>query len=137
MKKQFLLGILISAIFLYLAFRNVDLTKMISALQQAHYLWLIPGILFMFLSLLIRAYRWHYFLLPIREVKFSKLFSAMMIGYMANNVFPLRLGELLRAVAIGRSAGISRASAFATIIVERIIDIISLLIILGFTVFFS
>ncbi|RMD98596.1 MAG: UPF0104 family protein [Calditrichaeota bacterium] len=136
MKKHFIIGIIISAIFLYLAFRNVDLDGMVSALQKANYWWLLPGIVFMFISLVIRAYRWHYFVKPIRDVKFKDLFSAMMIGYMANNVFPLRLGEVMRALAIGRSAKISRASAFATIIVERIIDILSLLIILGFTVFF-
>ena len=136
MKKQFAIGILISIVFLYLAFRNVDIPEMKRALEQANYWWLIPGIVFMFISLAIRAYRWNYFLLPIQKVPYKKLFSAMMIGYMANNVFPLRLGEVMRALAIGRSARISRASAFATIIVERIIDVISLLLILGFTVFF-
>lgn len=61
----------------------------------------------------------------------------MMIGYMANNVLPLRLGEFMRAFAIGKSASISRTAAFATILVERIIDVVSLLVILGFTVFFQ
>ena len=106
------------------------------ALEKANYWWLLPGILFMFLSLLLRAYRWKYFVEPLGHVRFMQLFSAMMIGYMANNVFPLRLGEVMRALAIGRSAKISRASAFATILVERIIDIFSLLVILGFTVLF-
>ncbi len=136
MKKQFVIGILISAVFLYLAFRRVDLPEVIAALEQANYWWLLPGIGFMFISLVIRAYRWRYFIQPIQDVPFKPLFSAMMIGYMANNVFPLRLGEVMRALAIGRSAKISRAAAFATIIVERIIDILSLLVILGFTVFF-
>lgn len=136
MKKQFLIGLSISAVFVYLAIRKVDFHEMWLALQRADYWWLIPGIIFMFISLLVRAYRWRYFVSPIRKVKFKKLFAAMMIGYMANNVFPLRLGEIMRALAIGRSARISRTSAFATIIVERIIDVISLLVILGFTVLF-
>ncbi len=136
MKKHFVIGLLISAVFLYLAARNVDFPEVAAALSRANYWWLIPGVAFMFISLIIRAYRWHFFMEPIKNVPLRPLFSAMMIGYMANNVFPLRLGEVMRALAIGRSAQISRASAFATIIVERIIDILSLLVILGFTVFF-
>jgi len=136
MKKQFTIGVLISAIFIFLAFREVNLTEMISALEKANYVWIFPGIAFMFLSLYIRSLRWRYFLLSIKKVKVSSLFSAMMIGYMANNVFPLRLGELLRAYAIGKSEDISKATSFATILVERIIDVVSLLLILGFTIFF-
>lgn len=136
MKKQVLIGLLISAVFLYLAFRNVDVNEMLDALEKANYWWLVPGVMMMFISLYIRAYRWQFFLLSIAKVPIKKLFSAMMIGYMANNVLPLRLGEIMRALAIGNSTKISRTSAFATILVERIIDVISLLIILGFTVFF-
>lgn len=136
MKKQFIIGLLISAVFLYLAFRQVDIPEMVDALSKANYWWLVPGVAFMFISLVIRAIRWRLFLLPIGHVPFKKLYSAMMIGYMANNVFPLRLGEVLRALAIGKSANISKTTSFATILVERIIDVISLLVILGFTVFF-
>lgn len=136
MKKQVFIGLLISAVFLYLAFRNVNIPEMVEALEKANYWWLLPGIVMMFISLGIRAYRWQFFLLSIAKVPIKKLFSSMMIGYMANNVLPLRLGEIMRALAIGNSAKISRTSAFATILVERIIDVISLLMILGFTVFF-
>lgn len=136
MKNKVILGIFVSIIFLYLAFRSVDLNQMVMSLQNADYWWIAPGIGFMFLSLVLRAYRWRLFMLPIKEVETKKLFSAMMIGYMANNVFPLRLGEFMRAFAIGRSAGVSRAGAFATILVERIIDVLSLLIIFGITMLF-
>ena len=136
MKKQVFIGLLISAVFLYLAFRNVNIPEMVEALEKANYWWLLPGIVMMFISLGIRAYRCQFFLLSIAKVPIKKLFSSMMIGYMANNVLPLRLGEIMRALAIGNSAKISRTSAFATILVERIIDVISLLMILGFTVFF-
>ncbi len=137
MKKKVLLGLAISLLFLYLAFRNVDFASMLEALQGVNYWWLLPGIGFMFISLAIRAYRWGYFIRPLREVPFRKLYSAMMIGYMANNVFPLRLGEVMRAYVIGRSANISKTSSFATILVERIIDVISLVVILGITIFFG
>lgn len=136
MLKRLLLGLVISALCIYLGFRNVEFGNMLKALQTANYWWLAPAVAFMFLSLWLRAVRWRYFMDPIKKVETSKLFSAMMIGYMGNNVFPLRLGEIMRAYAIGRSAQVSRAASFATIIVERIIDLLSLLAILALTIFF-
>jgi len=136
MLKRLLLGLVISAVCVYLAFRHVDFSSMLLALESANYWWLLPAVGLMFLSLWLRAIRWRYFMEPIKPVDFPKLFSAMMIGYMANNVFPLRLGEFLRAYAIGKSAGVSKAASFATIVVERIIDLLSLLAILALTVFY-
>ncbi len=136
MLKRLLLGLVISAICIYLGFRNVEFGNMLQALQTANYLWLLPAVALMFLSLWLRAIRWRYFMEPIKRVAAGKLFSAMMIGYMGNNVFPLRLGEIMRAYAIGKSAQVSKAASFATIIVERIIDLLSLLAILALTIFF-
>lgn len=136
MLKRLLLGLVISAACVYFAFRKVDFGNMLQALQTANYWWLVPAVLLMFISLWLRAVRWRYFMEPIKRVGTPKLFSAMMIGYMANNLFPLRLGEFLRAYAIGKSAGVSKAASFATIIVERIIDLLSLLAILALTIFY-
>jgi uncharacterized protein (TIRG00374 family) len=136
LKLKVVIGIVISAVFIYLTFRQVDLGEMFTAIKSANYLWLIPGLALMFLSHAIRAYRWRLFLEPIQVIKFHPLFSAVMVGYASNNIFPLRLGEFLRAFAIGRSQGISKTSAFATIIVERLIDLLSLLVLLAATVLF-
>lgn len=136
MLKRLLFGLATSAVCVYLAFRKVDFSNMLAAWQTANYWWLVPAVLLMFLSLWLRAVRWGYFMEPIKHVRTPKLFSAMMIGYMANNLFPLRLGEFLRAYAIGKSAGVSKAASFATIIVERIFDVLSLLAILALTVFY-
>jgi uncharacterized protein (TIRG00374 family) len=140
MLKRLLLGLLISGFCVYLVFLKFQeengIDKMLQALQTADYRWLAPAVLFMFLSLWLRALRWRYFMEPIKKVSTAKLFSAMMIGYMGNNVFPLRLGEFLRAYAIGKSAQVSKAASFATIIVERIIDLLSLLAILALTIFY-
>ncbi|MFQ5604196.1 MAG: lysylphosphatidylglycerol synthase transmembrane domain-containing protein [bacterium] len=136
MKLKVFIGIVISAIFFYLAFREVNFQEMLEALKNANYIWLIPAMSFMLASHWLRAFRWRYFLEPIREVKIQPLFSALMIGYAANNIFPLRLGEFLRAFAIGKSQQISKSSAFATVLVERLIDLLSLLVLLSATVFF-
>jgi uncharacterized protein (TIRG00374 family) len=137
MQKRFVLGLLVSAVFIYLAFLKIDFLQMWQALKQANYLWLFPAVGFMFISLWLRAIRWGYFMEPIKPgIGLHKLFAAMMIGYYGNNVFPLRAGEVLRAYAIGKSAGVSRMAAFATIFVERLIDVFSLLLLIGFSVFF-
>jgi uncharacterized protein (TIRG00374 family) len=133
-KIRVTIGIVFSVVFLYLAFRQVNVQEMLAALKGANYLWLAPAVLFLFASLILRAIRWGYFVEPLKKVKFHSLFSAMMIGYAANNVLPLRLGEFMRAYAIGKSQRISKSSAFATVIVERLIDVLSLLLILAVTI---
>jgi len=137
LKFKVLIGLVISLVFVFLAFRDVNFQEMSDALAAANYLWLLPAFLLMLISHFVRAYRWRYFLEPMKDgVKFSPMFSALMIGYAANNIFPLRLGEFLRAYAIGKSQKISKSSAFATIIVERLIDILALLLLLGSTILF-
>ncbi|MCG3119870.1 MAG: hypothetical protein ALAOOOJD_02407 [bacterium] len=137
MRNRFILGLLVSGIFIYLAFRQIDFLQMWDALKQANYLWLFPAIGFMFISLWLRAVRWGYFMEPIKPgISFRQLYAAMMIGYYGNNVFPLRAGEVLRAYAIGKSAGVSRMASFATIFVERLIDVLALLLLIGFSIFF-
>ena len=132
MRIKLLLGLIISGIFVYWAFKEIDYDVMLEAFKQANYWLLIPGIIFMFVSLWIRAIRWGYLMEPIKKVDRKTLFSSMMIGYYANNVFPLRLGEVLRAYAIGKAADVSRMASFATIFVERLIDIFSLLLLIIF-----
>lgn len=136
MRLKLILSLLVSAVFTYLAFRNIDFALMWRTLALANYWLLAPGLLFMYVSLWLRALRWGYFMRPIKPVGFQKLFSSMMIGYYGNNVFPFRLGEVLRAYAVGQSAGVSRMASFATIFVERIIDVISLLLLLGVSLLF-
>jgi uncharacterized protein (TIRG00374 family) len=109
----------------------MDINEFASALKDAKYIYLIPAVSCMLLSFWFRALRWKYLMEPIKKIGTKKLFSATMIGYMGNNVLPFRLGELLRAYAIGKSARVSKVSSFASIFVERIIDMFSLLMILA------
>jgi uncharacterized protein (TIRG00374 family) len=136
MRIKFLVSLLISAVFIFLAFRGIDYKLMLAALQQANYWWLLPSVMAMFASHWLRAVRWRYFMEPIKRVDTPMLFAATMIGYYGNNVFPLRAGEVLRAYSIGKAAGVSRMASFATIIVERLIDIFSLLLLLAISVGF-
>ena len=137
MNWKFWLGIVISALFLFLAFQKVDFHELGQALKNANYLYLIPASVLTILSVWIRAYRWHYLLQPVRRIKMSSLFSATCIGLMANNVFPARLGEFVRAYAIGEKESISKSASFATIVLERIFDGITVLLFLSVVLLFN
>jgi glycosyltransferase 2 family protein len=128
--KQYLklgIGILIGAIFICLAFRNVDFSEMWHSLQTANYWYILPSIAILFFSHLLRALRWRYLLDPVRRLDISSLFSSLMIGYTANLVTPAHLGEFLRAYVLSRKRDVSMGCAFGTIVTERIIDVLCLL----------
>ncbi len=119
---KFWLGVLISAVFLWLALRGLKLEDFWSAMKTANYWWLIPGIAVYFLGVWARAWRWHYLLRPIKNVPTQTMFPIVAIGYMGNNIYPARAGEVLRAVVLKRREGVPISASLATIIVERIFD---------------
>ena len=123
MKKwRLLLEALISAFFIWLALRGLKLDEFLSAAQNANYLWLAPGVFVYFIGVWVRAWRWHYLLNPIKEVPTTTIFPITTIGYMGNNIYPARAGEVLRAVILKRKEGVPVSASLATIIVERIFD---------------
>ncbi|MBD3163041.1 MAG: flippase-like domain-containing protein [Candidatus Eisenbacteria bacterium] len=121
------IGLLVSGLFLYFAVRGARIDEMLEALARANYLYMIPCVAATLLAFWIRALRWRYLMASIRVIPQGLVFAATMIGFLANNVLPARLGELVRAHVVGRRAGISRSSALATILVERIFDLFTLL----------
>ena len=127
------IGILVSAVFLYLSVRKVDLNEMKTALDQANYLLVLPSSILLISSFWVRAYRWQILLAPVKWIPTKILFAATMIGFMANNVLPARLGEFIRADAIGRLSSVNRSSAFATIVIERLFDGMILILFLAST----
>ena len=127
-KVNVLIGILISAIFVYFAIRRVDPGEVIHFIKNINYFWLIPIMFMVIVTMLIRAFRWKFLLLPIKEYKTATLFPSVMIGFMANNILPVRLGELIRAYSLGVKTGESKSSIFATVVIERIFDSLSLML---------
>jgi uncharacterized protein (TIRG00374 family) len=119
---QFWVGILISAAFLYYALRGLKLVEFWQALKSANYWWLIPGIAVYFVDLWARAWRWHYLLRPLKGIPTRTMFPIVAIGYMGNNIFPARAGELLRAAVLRDREGVPISASLATVIVERIFD---------------
>lgn len=123
MKKwQFWVGVLISIVFIWLAVRGLKLNGFWAAVKQASYWWLLPGIAVYFVGVWVRAWRWHYLLGPIKKIPTMTMFPITTIGYMGNNIYPARAGEVLRAVILKRKEGVSISASLATIIVERIFD---------------
>ncbi len=119
---QLWLGVAISLAFLYLALRGLGLEDLGDALRGANYWWLLPGVAVYFLGVWVRAWRWHYLLRPIKAVSTRTMFPIVAIGYMGNNIYPARLGEVLRAVILKRREGVPVSASLATVIVERIFD---------------
>ena len=124
---QFWLGVAISAIFLFFALRGLKLGDFWESVKNAKYWWLLPGLAVYFFAVWVRAWRWHYLLKPIKSVSVRKMFPITCIGYMGNNIYPARAGEVLRAVILKRKEGVSISASLATIIVERIFDAVVML----------
>jgi uncharacterized protein (TIRG00374 family) len=119
---QFWLGVMISAVFLYFALRGWELDRAWLALRTANYGWIIPGVVVYFFGVWARTWRWHYMLRPIKAVPLVRLFPVVVIGYMGNNIYPARAGELIRAYVLRQKEEVSISASLATIIVERIFD---------------
>jgi uncharacterized protein (TIRG00374 family) len=123
MKKwQLWLGVLISLLFIWLALRGLRLEDFWGTLKGAKYIWLLPGVAVYFIGVWVRAWRWHYLLGPIKKIPTRDIFPITTIGYMGNNIYPARAGEVLRAVILKRKESIPVSASLATIIVERIFD---------------
>src|SRR5512143_2180944 len=121
-RLRFLLGVAISAIFLYWALQGQDLAHVWDVLSRANYLWILPGILTYFLAVLARTWRWHYMLRSIKPVSLRALFPIVTIGYMGNNIYPARAGEVLRSYVLKKRAGVPMSASLATVVIERLFD---------------
>lgn len=119
---QFWVGAGVSALFLIIALRGLDLGEVWKALQAANYAWLIPGVLAYFLGVWVRTWRWHYLLRPVKPIPLGRMWPVVVIGYMGNNVYPFRAGEVLRAYVLKRKEQVSIGASLATIFIERVFD---------------
>ncbi len=126
---MFLAGILISIICSWLFVRKIEWSSMGMAFRDAKYIYIFPTIIIMFLGFYLRAVRWKVLMSPVKNVSILNLFSACMIGFMANNILPARLGEVIRPVMIARKEKIKVSASFATIIIERVFDILGIIVI--------
>ena len=124
---QFWLGGGVSLGLLLLLLYQVDLGELKDALWDANYSLLAPSIAIYFIAVFFRAARWRYLLAPMSAIPVRRLYPVVVIGYMANNLLPVRLGEVVRSYYLSRQENVNTSSALATIAVERVYDGITLL----------
>jgi len=120
----------ISLLFLDFVFAEIEWSEFGRALARANYWMLIPSTLFVLVHLYFRTLRWQWLLKPMGRVSFWPAFRALVIGITGNTVLPARAGEFLRAYVLGRSTGLSKTGVFATLVVERIFDGLTVLLVL-------
>ena len=128
-KMLFLVGLMVSIICSWLFVRKIEWSSLGVAFSEAKYIYIFPTIIIMFTAHYIRTIRWEVLISPIKKVSVLNLFSVNMIGFMANNVLPARLGEFIRPVMVARKEKIRVSASFATIAIERVFDILGIIVI--------
>lgn len=132
---KFWLGIAVSVFFMILLFRKIDFNLLLAALIKVDYRYILLAIACTFFSYFLRAVRWHFLLIPEKNIPFSTLFPVTVIGYMANNLLPARLGEFVRAYILAQREGLQTPTVFASLVIDRLFDGFTVLSILLFTIF--
>ena len=127
------LGIAISGAMLLFFVTQLDAGEMVTLLAEANYVYLIPAVGLYFLGVLFRAYRWRFLLTPMRRIPVRRLYPVVVIGYTANNLLPMRLGELVRSYYLARRENLSTSSALGSVAVERVFDGLTLIALVALT----
>jgi uncharacterized protein (TIRG00374 family) len=132
---KFWLGISVSFFFMALLFRKIDFNQLWSALVRVDYRYILLAVVCTFISYFLRAVRWHYLLIPEKNIPLSSLYPATIIGYMANNLLPARLGEFVRAFVLAQREGLQTPTVFASLVIDRLFDGFTVMLILLITLF--
>jgi hypothetical protein len=125
------LSVAISLLFLAFAIRGVDWEEAVAALRTANYFWILPTLPVTFWTLYIRAQRWRVFLHAVGVPAMRHLVAATNIGFMANMVLPLRIGEVVRPVLVSRRGRLPLSGVLASVLLERIFDMFTILLLFG------
>ncbi|MCS7061272.1 MAG: lysylphosphatidylglycerol synthase transmembrane domain-containing protein [Anaerolineae bacterium] len=118
----FWVGLFISVVLLVLALGGLSLDEVWRDLQQSNPWWIVPGVAVYFVSVAVRCWRWGYLLRPAKLLSVRALYPIVAIGYMGNNIYPARIGELLRAYVLRRRHEVPIAFSLSTVLLERIVD---------------
>ena len=138
MKKKLLVGMVVGGVFFYLAFRNVDMTEVYEAWKTVRYDYLGLAAIALLAGNVVRAQRWGILLSSLHTIRFARLFEITCVGFFMINVLPVRMGEFARPYLLARKEGVAVGASLATIVIERVLDLSSLLFLLAVvSVFFS
>ncbi len=128
------IGLLISAGLLFLVFRGIDFDEVWAAMRGIEPAWLMLAIVVYFVGIVVRTTRWGLLMRSVKPCSTWRLFPIYIISYMANNVLPLRIGDLYRAYIVGKKEHVSKSATLVTIVVERIFDGLTMLLLLSIAV---
>ena len=135
-RARTLVVIVVAAALVVVFLHNVDLWGVVREIMQAKPEWLAVSLVTMVVNLAVRAIRWQYLLEPLGAVPFGAAFRATAIGFAASTVLPARAGEVIRPYFLARQGSMSATGAFATVILERLLDVVTVLGLLASFVFF-
>ena len=116
---------------LWIFLRNADLARVWTSVRTAQVSYLLASLSLTVISFFIRAERWQYLLSPLGPTRFWVVFKTTVIGFGASAVLPARAGEVIRPYLLARREGLSATATFATILVERILDLVAVLLLLA------
>ena len=127
--KKALIGLFLSIILVYLSLRGIDFRNVGEVIAQVHFPYVLLALLLIFITHVFRSLRWGLILKSIVKVDQFTLFSITCVGFLAIAAIPARLGELARPFLISQKKNVPMSAALGTIFVERILDMITILII--------
>lgn len=127
--QTILIGVVISAIALYFAFRQANLAEIIDAFREARYEYIAMGIPIVMLTIVFRGWRWS--VLTQGRLSFWDGYWLFNVGFLFNNVLPARLGEIARSILAGRRPRMHFTSALSSVVVERLFDMVSVGVLIG------
>ena len=137
MRWHLLLGLAVSAACLAWLLGQVDLPRLGRLLIQLDPWYFLAVTALLAWIFLLRSQRWRLLLRPLRRCPLDSLYSANLIGFMANNILPARLGEIVRAYAVNRLCAVPVSGALATLVIERVLDGMAILAFFFLALFFA
>jgi uncharacterized protein (TIRG00374 family) len=116
------ISLVVAGLFLFLAFRNVPLAELSEALQRFDMRWLLPAVAISLLLMVVRAWRWQLELKPLADIPLGRLWVVTAVAYMAINLLPVRLGEVVRPWLLSRRSKVSVSNVVGNLVVEKLMD---------------
>lgn len=117
--------------------RNANLGRVAVAIAGARVDLLAGALVLTFVLYVVRVIRWRVLLEPVGSVRFAPAFRATVMGFAATALLPGRVGEVLRPYVLARREGLSVSATFATIVVERLLDVVAIMLLFGAAVAFA
>ena len=134
--RNITLSLIVGGFFLWLSLRNIDTSELWQYVQMMSYGWIAPYVMVCLASFWLRSERWKLLLESEKPgIRSDNLFTGVMFGYAVNYAIP-RLGELTRTVFVAKREQQSSSAVLGTVVLERVIDLLAMLILLVLVIFF-